>query len=73
MFAPLLKEIVSCNMAGTKRIRNLTIITSLASILLGVYYGGIFVHIWGVIEEDVIFEGAFSIVLGFVGILLLMS
>jgi len=59
-------------MAGTKRIRNLTIITSLASITLGAYYEWLFVYIWGVIEEDVIFWGGISIVIGFVGILLLM-
>ena len=59
-------------MAGTKRIRNLTIITSLASIILGAYYEWIFVHIWGVIEEDVIFWGGISIAIGAVGILLLL-
>lgn len=55
-----------------KKLHQLLIITIATSILLGAYYGWIFIHIWGIAEEEVIFWGHISMAAGLGGILLLL-
>ncbi len=55
-----------------KRIHRLTIITSMASLLLGAYYQWGFVLVFGAVEEDITCWGMVSVMLGTVGLMLSM-
>ena len=55
-----------------KKIYLFNIVTVLASILLGAYYVWVFIRIWGVAEEEVVFWGEISMVTGLGGMLILL-
>ena len=55
-----------------RKLYHLFIITVLASILLGAYYVRVFIRIWGVAEEEVVFWGEISMVTGLGGMLILL-
>ena len=55
-----------------KRIHRLTIITSMASLLLGAYYQWGFVLVFGAVEEDITFWGMVSVMLGTAGLMFSM-
>ncbi len=59
-------------MVAIKPIHWFTIIASLASILLGAYYKWGFVLVFGTVEEDIIFWGMVSVMLGTAGLMLSM-